>query len=95
MARGERTEHHPNRQVGRPRPTPQFELNDSPQQVARDWSQGNDTALGRFASKGEISEGTFSEINKTLEYGAPHPREKERLTNLRKHLEAQKDNGDQ
>jgi len=95
MPRGEDTRDHPKRQVGRPKPTPQFELNDGPQQVARDWSQGNDTALGRFASKGEISEGTFAEINKTLDYGAPHPREKERLTNLRKHLEAQKDNEEQ
>jgi len=95
MARGEDTRNHPKRQIGRPKVTPQFELNDSPQQVARDWSQGNSTALGRFADQGEITEGTFKELNHTLDYGAPHPREKERLTNLRKHLESQKANGDQ
>jgi hypothetical protein len=91
MARGRDERDHPKRQVGRPKPTPYFELNDSAQQVARDWSQGNNSALGRFASSGEVSEGAFSEINDTLNFGAPHPREKERLTNLQKHLQLQKE----
>lgn len=91
MARGQDTRNHGNRQVGRPKPTPFFELNDSPQQVARDWSQGNETALGRFASRGEISQATFDELNHTLNFGDPHPHEKLRLTNLQKHLQAQKE----
>lgn len=91
MPKGEDTRNHPNRQVGRPKPAPYFELNDSAQQVARDWSQGNNTALGRFASTGEVSEAAFSEIKDTLNFGAPHPREKERLTNLQKHLQLQKE----
>ena len=91
MSRGRDERDHPKRQVGRPKPAPYFELNDSAQQVARDWSQGNNSALGRFASSGEVSEGAFAEIKDTLTFGAPHPREKERLTNLQKHLQLQKE----
>lgn len=92
MARGQDTRGHDNRKVGRPSAAPYFELNDSAQQVARDWSQGNNTALGRYASSGEVSQATFDELNKTLTYGGDiHPREKLRLTNLQKHLQAQKD----
>lgn len=92
MPRGQDSRDHPGRRVGRPKPTPYFELNDSPEQVARDWSQGNQTALGRFAKTGEVSEATFNELNKTITYGGDiNPREKLRLTNLQKHLQAQKE----
>lgn len=89
MARGQDTRDHPKRGVSRPKPTPYFDLNDSAQQVARDWSQGNETSLGRFASTGDFDKSTFDEINHNISYGDPHPREKERLTNLKKHLESQ------
>jgi len=91
MARGQDSRDHPNRQVGRPKPAPYFELNDSAQQVARDWSQGNETALGRFASTGEVSDQTFNELKQTMDFGDPHPHEKLRLTNLQKHLQLQKE----
>lgn len=91
MPRGQDTRNHQNRQVGRPKATPFFELNDSPQQVARDWSQGNETALGMYARSGQVSEGAFNELDSTLNRGDIHPREKERLTNLRKHLQNQKE----
>lgn len=90
MARGEDTSRHPNRRVGKPKATPFFELNDSPQQVARDWAQGGDTALGTFARSGEVSDRTFAEVDQNLNFGDIHPREKERLTNLRKHLQNRK-----
>ena len=91
MPRGQDTRDHENRRVGRPKTTPFFELNDSPQQVARDWSQGNETALGRFATRGEVTDDAFGEIDQTLNFGDVHPREKERLTNLKKHLQSRRE----
>lgn len=89
MARGEDTRDHPKRNVSRPKPTPFFELNDNAQRVASDWSQGNNSSLGRFAATGDFDKSTFDEINSSISFGDPHPREKERLTNLKKHLESQ------
>jgi hypothetical protein len=89
MPRGQDTRDHPKRNVSRPKPTPYFELNDSAQRVASDWASGEQSSLGRFASSGDFDKSTFDEINKNLNFGDAHPREKERLTNLKKHLESQ------
>lgn len=94
MPRGEDTRDHPNRRVGKPKLTPFFELNDSAQQVARDWSQGNDTALGRFATTGKADKSALDEVKQTLDFGSPHAHEKLRLTNLHKHLQAQQESED-
>lgn len=93
MARGKRTEFDSRRRpLGMPRPAPYFQLGDSAQNVARDWSQGNETPLGTFADTGTITKGVFEEVDSHLNRGDTNPREKERLTNLRKHLEAQENN---
>ena len=93
MARGQRSEFDARRRpLGKPRPTPYFQLGDSAHAVARDWSQGNETPLGLFASSGTVSQGAFDEVDAHLNRGDTDPREKERLTNLRKHLEIQAEN---
>lgn len=89
MARGEDTRDHPKRNVSRPKPTPFFELNDSAQRVASDWASGDQSSLGRFAATGDFDKSTFTEIDNSLSFGDAHPREKERLTNLKKHLQSQ------
>ena len=89
MPRGQDTRDHPKRNVSRPKPTPYCELNDSAQQVARDWASSDQSSLARFASTGDFDKSTFAEIDNNMNFGDAHPREKERLTNLKKHLESQ------
>lgn len=92
MPRGQDTRDHQNRQprrIGQARPTPYFSLSDSAHQVAQDWAQGNNTALGRFATRGEVDKNIYGEIDTHLNSGETHPHEKERLTNLKKYIQAQ------
>lgn len=86
MPRGRDTRYD-KRRLGTPRPSPYFELGDSAEQVAADWNQGTGSALHGFASRGTVSPQALKEIDSNMQFGDVHPREKERLTNLKKHIQ--------
>lgn len=75
------------RRLGTPRPTPYFELGDSPEQVAADWNPGEGSALHMFSRTGRVDPSAVKEVDSNMLFGDIDPREKERLRNLKKHLE--------
>lgn len=86
MPRGKDTRFDP-RRLGVAMPAPYFELGDSPEQVAADWNQGTGSALHSFATTGNITPNALKEIDSNMSFGDIQPREKERLSNLKKHVQ--------
>lgn len=88
MPRGINSEFDPRRRpLGRPRPTPYFQLGDSAQQVASDWATGPESHLYQYSRSGTPSADAMKEVDFNLSRGDTNPREKERLTNLRKAIQ--------